>query len=127
MISKFSEDIMKLSDCNFSEKDIKELQDYMKRQKNAALKQRFMAILSVAFNTDGIETGIEQASEIFGKHPETIKNWLRKYLTEGAEKLNFPSMSVIVPVVVPLTTTVTPGIGAPSSPITVPDSDFCCA
>ena len=45
----------------------------------------------------------------------------------AAEKLNFPSMSVIVPVVVPLTTTVTPGIGDPSSPITVPDSDFCCA
>jgi len=79
---------MKLSDCNFSENNIRQLQGYRDRQKNAELKLRFMAILSVAFNTGGIESGIEHTAEIFGKHTETVKNRLRQYFTEGAEKLN---------------------------------------
>jgi hypothetical protein len=45
----------------------------------------------------------------------------------GALNENLPSISVIVPEVVPFTTTVTPGIGAPSSPTTFPESAFCCA
>jgi len=61
---------MKLSDCNFSENNIRQLQGYRDRQKNAELKLRFMAILSVAFNTGGIESGIEHTAEIFGKHTE---------------------------------------------------------
>ena len=36
--------------------------------------------------------------------------------------LKFPSKSVVVPFVVPLTTTVAPGRG-PSSLVTVPDTD----
>jgi transposase len=79
---------MKLSDCIFSEKDIKQLKDYRDRQKDSRLKLRFTAILSVAYNTDDIEAGIEHTAEIFGKHTETIKNWLRLYLSGGAENLN---------------------------------------
>ena len=47
-----------------------------------------MAILSVAYYAGGIEAGIEHTAKIFGKHIETIKNWLRKYLSEGIETLN---------------------------------------
>jgi len=43
-----------------------------------------MAILSVAYNNDGIEAG----AEIFGKHTETVKNWFCQYLTGCTEKLN---------------------------------------
>jgi len=83
-ILKFQEDIMKLSDCKFSENDIKQLQDYRDRQEDFRLKLRFMAILSAVFNKDGIGN----AAAVFGKHIETIKNWLFLYLTEGPEKLN---------------------------------------
>lgn len=79
---------MKLSDCIFSEKDIEQLQNYRDRQKDTKLKLRFMAILSVIYDTNGIEAGIGRTSDIFGKHTETIKNWLRIYLNEGIEKLN---------------------------------------
>ena len=79
---------MKLSDYKFSENDIKQLQDYRDQQKDFRLKLRFMAILSAALNKDGIEAGIENAAPVFGKHIETIKNWLLQYLTGGAEKLN---------------------------------------
>ena len=79
---------MKLSDCNFSEKDIKQLQNYRDSQKDIRLKLRFMAILSIAYYTGDIEAGIRHTAEIFGKHTETIKNWLRRYLSEGIEALN---------------------------------------
>jgi transposase len=79
---------MKLYNCNFSEKAIKELQDYRDRQEDIRLKLRFIAILSVVCNTEGVKAGIERTAEIFGQHIETVKNWLRKYLTGGAEKLN---------------------------------------
>jgi transposase len=80
---------MKLSDCIFSEKDIKQLRDYRDRQKDTELKLRFIAILSVVYDTEGIEAGIRHTAEIFGKDTETIKNRLRLCLTGGAEKLNF--------------------------------------
>lgn len=80
---------MKLSDCIFSEKDIEQLQNYRDRQKDTKLKLRFTAILSVAYNAEGIEAAIGHTAKIFGKHTETIKNWLQKYLNEGIEKLNF--------------------------------------
>ncbi len=54
---------MNLSDCIFSEKDIKQLQDCRDSQKDFRLKLRFTSILSVAYNTGGIEAGIEQAAE----------------------------------------------------------------
>jgi len=79
---------MKLSDCIFSEKDIKQLQDYRDRQKDAGLKLRFTAILSAAYNTDGIGAGIEKTAAIFGKHTGTVKIRLRRYFIGGAEKLN---------------------------------------
>jgi len=79
---------MNISDCIFTEKDIIRLQDCRDSQKDLRLKLRFMAILSVSSNTDGIEAGIEQTAEIFGKHTETVKNWLKQYLTGGVEKLN---------------------------------------
>jgi len=79
---------MKLSDCIFSEKDIKQLQDYRDCQKDIRLKLRLMTILSVSYNNNGIEAGIGQAAEIFGKHAETVKIRLRQYFTEGPEKLN---------------------------------------
>lgn len=79
---------MKLSDCKFSENDIKQLQDYRDSQENFRLKLRFMAILSVALNKSDIEVAVENAAGVFGKHIETIKNWLFLYLTEGPEKLN---------------------------------------
>jgi transposase len=80
---------MKLSDCIFSEKDIKQLRNHRDRQKDTELKLRFMAILSVAYDADGIGAGIEHTARLFGKHTETIKNRLRLCLTGGAEKLNF--------------------------------------
>ena len=79
---------MKLSDCKFSENDIKQLQDYRDGQEDFRLKLRFMAILSVALNKSDIEVAVENAAAAFGKHIETIKNWLYEYLTEGPEKLN---------------------------------------
>ena len=79
---------MKLYDCNFSEKAVKELQDYRDRQEDIRLKLRFTAILSVAYSTQDVKAGIERTAEIFGQHTETVKNRLRKYLTGGAEKLN---------------------------------------
>jgi len=79
---------MNISNCIFNEKDIKEIQSCRDSQKDPGLKIRFMAILSVACNDNGIEAGIRQTAEIFGKHTETVKNWLSQYLTGGAEKLN---------------------------------------
>jgi len=79
---------MNISDCIFTEKNIKELQNCRDSQKDLRLKIRFMAILSVSSNSDGIEAGIEQTAEIFGKHTQTVKNWLSQYLTGGTEKLN---------------------------------------
>jgi len=54
---------MNISDCIFTEKDIKRLQDCRDSQKDIRLKLRFIAILSVSSNTDGIEAGIEQTAE----------------------------------------------------------------
>ena len=79
---------MNISDCIFNETDIKQLQECRDSQKDIRLKIRFMAILSVGCNSDGPEAGIEQTAQIFGKHRETVKNWLRQYFTEGPEKLN---------------------------------------
>ena len=46
----------------------------------------------------------------------------------GAEIVNFPSASVTVPEVVPLTTTLTPGRAAPSSAVvTFPETVRSCA
>jgi transposase len=78
---------MKLYDHKFSENEIKQLQDYRDRHEETDLKLKFMAILSVAFDKEGIKAGIKKAADIFGKHSETVKNWVRQYLTEGAEKL----------------------------------------
>ena len=79
---------MKLSDCKFTENDIKQLQDYRDSQEDFRLKMRLMAILSAALNKSDIEAAVENAAAVFGKHTETIKNWLFLYLTEGPEKLN---------------------------------------
>jgi len=79
---------MKLYDCNFSEKDKKELQDYRERQEDVRLKLRFIAILSIAYDKEGVKAGIGRTAEIFGQHIETVKNRLRRYLSGGAEKLN---------------------------------------
>ena len=64
---------MKLSDCKFSENDIKQLQDYRDSQEDFRLKLRFMAILSAALNKIDIEVAVENAAATFGKHIETIK------------------------------------------------------
>lgn len=79
---------MNISDCIFTEKDIKQLQDCRDSQKDLRLKIRFIAVLSVIYNADGIEAGIEQTAQVFGKHTETVRNWLSQYFTGGAEKLN---------------------------------------
>ena len=79
---------MNISDCIFTEKDIKQLQDCRDSQKDLRLKIRFMAVLSVIYNADGIEAGIEQTAQVFGKHTETVRNRLNRYFTGGAEKLN---------------------------------------
>lgn len=79
---------MKLSDCKFSENDIKQLQGYRDGQEDFRLKLRFMAILSAAFNKSDIEVAVENAAAVFGKHTDTIKKWLFQYLTEGPEKVN---------------------------------------
>jgi len=41
-------------------------------------------------------------------------------------KVYFPSISVITPIVVPSTTTETPGRPAPVLSVTLPEIDFCC-
>ena len=79
---------MNINDCIFNENDIKQLREYRDSQKDLRLKMRFTAILSVISNTDGIEAGIGQTAGLFGKHTETVKNWLSQYLTGGPEKLN---------------------------------------
>ena len=79
---------MRLSDCKFTENDIKKLQDYRDGQEDFRLKLRFMAILSVALNKSDIEVAVENAAAVFGKSDATIKNWLIQYLTEGPEKVN---------------------------------------
>ena len=79
---------MRLADCKFSENHIKQLQDYRDRQEDFRLKLRFIAILSAALNKSDIEAAVGNATAVFGKHIETIKNWLFLYLTEGPEKLN---------------------------------------
>ena len=79
---------MKLSDCKFSENDIKQLQYYRDGQEDFRLKLRFMAILSVALNKSDIGVAVENAAAVFGKHTDTIKKWLFQYLTEGPEKVN---------------------------------------
>ena len=79
---------MKLSDCKFTENDIKKLQDYRDGQEDFRLKLRFTAILSAALNKSDIEVAVENAAAAFGKHIETIKNRLFQYLTEGPEKVN---------------------------------------
>lgn len=79
---------MRLSDCKFTENDIKKLQDYRDGQEDFGLKLRFIAILSAALNKNDIEVAVENAAAVFGKHIETIKNRLFQYLTEGPEKVN---------------------------------------
>src|SRR5665648_81438 len=64
----------------------------------------------------------------------TITCWLfiptneNNKVTSGArlDKLKFPFASVIEPVVVPLTTTETPGSELPEESVTLPVTDFCC-
>jgi transposase len=79
---------MKESDYKFSENEMKQLRDYRDRQKNSELKQRFMVLLAIAMHPHGIEAGIGYATEVFGKCTATIKNLLRKFITEGADVLN---------------------------------------
>ncbi len=69
---------MKLSDCIFSEKDIEQLQNYRDRQKDTRLKLRFMAILSVIYNADGIEAGIRGCLK--SKTDKIFLMYSRKYL-----------------------------------------------
>ena len=44
----------------------------------------------------------------------------------GASNEKLPSMSVMVPLVVPFTTTLAPMIGSPFLSITLPVMRFCC-
>jgi len=80
---------MNISDCIFTEKDIKQLQYCRDSQKDLRLKIRFMAVLSVSCNADGIEAGIEQTAQVFGKHTQTVRNRLGQYFTGGAEKTEY--------------------------------------
>jgi len=79
---------MKVCDHKFSENEIKELEYYRDRQKDMNLKFRFIALLTLVLNPD-----IEAVALTFGKCTATIENWLRQFLTGGAEKLNFLTMN----------------------------------
>jgi len=55
------------------------------------------------------------------------KLMVRVLAVAGTLNLNFPSTSVIVPMLVPATITVAPGIGTPWLSLTVPLTCFCCS
>lgn len=74
---------MKASEYNFSEEEIRELENCRDSQKNPRLRDRNVALLMLAC---GISS--EDASLIIGKTENTIENWFQQYLTEGVGSLN---------------------------------------
>lgn len=74
---------MKLSEYVFSDLEIKNLKLYRDKQKNPALKIRFIVLLMIAFGSD-----IMTVSSAAGISRYTIENWFNKYLTEGIDSIN---------------------------------------
>ena len=77
------DDIMKYSDYQFSESEIRNLNNCRNNQKDYRLLLRILALLMLS-------TGLspKEVSEMVGKTEKTIENWLRQYRTEGLASLN---------------------------------------
>lgn len=67
----------------FSDQEIKNIENYRDNQTDTRLKARFYAILMIANGA-----GLELISTIIGKSVKTIENWYNKYINEGIASLN---------------------------------------
>ena len=74
---------MNVSEYQFSDDEIIQLNEYRDLQPDARLKVRFIALLMLA---EGVEP--HKISSILGKSLKTIENWLHQYLTKGIASLN---------------------------------------
>lgn len=74
---------MNVSEYQFSDDEILQLNEYRDLQPDARLKVRFIALLMLA---EGVEP--HKVSSILGKSLKTIENWLQQYLKKGIASLN---------------------------------------
>ena len=74
---------MDVSEYQFSDDEITQLNEYRDLQPDVRLKVRFIAILMLA---EGVEP--YKIASILGKSLKTIQNWHNQYLTKGIASLN---------------------------------------
>lgn len=74
---------MNVSEYQFSDDEIIQLNEYRDSQPDARLKARFIALLMLA---EGVEP--HKVSSILGYSLKSINNWFRQYLTKGIASLN---------------------------------------
>ncbi|MBF0496406.1 MAG: hypothetical protein HQK57_02645 [Deltaproteobacteria bacterium] len=75
---------MKTGEHGFTADDIIELKKYSKKQKDARLGKRFVAMILLAKNND-----IEDVAHTVSKSVKTIKKWISIYITNRAKGLSY--------------------------------------
>lgn len=74
---------MDVSNYQFTEDEISQLNEYRDSQPDARLKVRFIALLMLA---EGVE--LHTTASVVGKSIKTIENWFYQYITKGIVSLN---------------------------------------
>lgn len=74
---------MKIVEHSFTTKEITELKEYSKKQKDARLEIRFIAMILVAKNNN-----IEDVAHTVSRSVKTINKWLYQFVNNGAEALS---------------------------------------
>ncbi len=74
---------MDISNHQFTEDEISQLNEYRDYQPDARLKVRFIALLMLA---EGVKP--HTTASIIGKSMKTIENWFHQYSTKGIASLN---------------------------------------
>lgn len=74
---------MKIIEHNFTAEEVSLLKKYSKKQKDARLENRFIAMILIAKNNN-----IEDVAHTVSKNVKTINKWLYQYINNGVEALS---------------------------------------